>query len=224
MRIEYQGHVEVRPSYSHVGYISAMPMPGVFKANSAAAGVFIGLALLFVVAARRIAGRGKDALHLLGFLACVAVAGAAAIACVLALTHYDLTPPFTLTMQRMEHLSEATETFAKQHKRLPTQTEWSQLASPTDQIDGWGHRLVYETVNPFADRDGQSYQVKVGEQTQHICGPVSSVSFGADGLFGTRDDLERADVALGPLRYRNVNLTTFVHARTPRPRVTANAY
>jgi hypothetical protein len=217
MRIEYQGHVEVTPSYSHVGYISAQAMPSVFERNSTFAGAYLGLALLSVVAARRVARARKGILPMLGFLVCLAAAFGGTTGFVLSMKHYDLTPEFVLTIQRMERLSEATERFASQHRRLPSQMEWSRLAAPEDYRDAWGEPFVYKMERHYADKAGQAYQIEIAEAMRRQTGRLSNAGFGLDGLFGTEDDIVYGAVdATGPLRYRKVDLTTFPHARAPR--------
>lgn len=217
MRIEYQGHVEANPSYSHVGYLSAAQVPSVFKADQSGAWVFLGLALLCAVSARRLAARGRGALLGLGVVACLVAAGAAAVAFASSLRHYELTPAFTLTVQRLERLSEATDNFERQHKRLPTQQEWSRLGTPEDHEDAWGNAFVYTLENRFADRDGRPYGIMVAEASHSMPGRLSSAAFGRDGLIGTEDDCQAAGSILGNLKHHGIDLTTFPHGRTPRP-------
>jgi hypothetical protein len=197
MRVEQQGHIEVQPTYQHVGYTSATvqwQLPGDHIVYFTGPLLAIGLLLLTAgLVCARYAGRRA------------APRGGAIVLCVLATLVVlaseptvrrmpTLSAPGYETLYRLEEACALTEEWEAELGRPPTPEEWaSRMSGRQCGLDARGRPLRYEVRDTASTRDGQWYRISVGpwpagERTDDGAWHAQSDYLGPDGLFGTPDD------------------------------------
>lgn len=239
MRIEYQGHVQARPAYQHVGYTVAALGDGTHAqvGNGLYLALAIGLALAALVAARVL--RPAWRYWLAGaLLLCGVCAAARAVS---EARYVRVCRPYYLTLYRLERLSAATEDWSAAHGgRLPTPEQWRREIAgrplpgwrdPYQARSGDGRPLCYATLKePYgavlygADK-GQALEalprfvIWVPDEARPreprpASAELTNWHFGLDGLAGTADDELNFR---GAPRHRDLHPGWHPHGRLPRP-------
>lgn len=204
MRIEYQGTVEARPPFQHVGYVASLVLGTEYRrvgiGDTVGAGLAaVGLALALMAVRRRRAPRARNAA-----IALAAVLALGAVVCFAADTsdfvlHHRLSPRFAATLLSLEQLVAQTDRVARDLRRSPTPREW--YAQFGEVKDAWGNGFVYRSRHTYQMvGDGRGYEILSTnghgtpdrEDLERDYGwMVLSVWLGPDGVAGTSDDYER---------------------------------
>jgi len=200
VRVEYQAAVSVPATFQHAGYISAAAMDAYTgRVMSALPAAWLSGAVLLVALALLVGRRSRGALFMTLTALLVVAGGLCGLrAIVVAATcPHAAEPRFADTLYRMEGACAATEAWARDHGRLPTEAEWSDLAAGQPWArDGWDYPFVYQRIEK-PEHDNQKYAiVSVMERDgrkPHNSGEaqmweVPSWWMGPDGLYGTADD------------------------------------
>jgi hypothetical protein len=221
MRIEQQGHIEVQPTYQHVGYASAMvqwQFLGERVVGFSASFLGLGLVLLTagLMCARR--ARASDAMRAGAVSFCFL--GVIAVVCSVANIRHmpTLGAPYYQTLYNIEYACALTEQWEAELGRPPTPEEWaSRMSGQTCRSDGWGEPLEYAVLPERCPCDGQRYVVfrsgwrRDGDDLRACFRAIDSSVLGRDGLFGTRDD---AGMLRTPGDWREPG--RYAHGREPR--------
>ncbi len=215
MRIQYQGIVEARPTYMHVGYMVAYPKPSRVYSYPGAPGAIVhvsaavalaGIVLFLRLLRVRGTKRAHASLPALLLAACLTGAGAIGALCAMRLPKAALSPGFATTLCRMERLGAQTDAFAREHRWLPTPEQWQQTFGETrDATDGWFFPFRYGLLQA-PGFDGQYYRITSGGAWE-----VVSDWLGRDGVAGTADDHPRLQKILA-----GAGLKQLQHGRQPR--------
>lgn len=240
MRIEYQGHVQAKTYFTHVGYVSAGMTVGGDIRTDPLSGLYLGggvlLLVLSLIAARSLKSRWRWLLAALLILAGVGsgLRGYARSSCVI------ISPPYYLTLYRIEKLSAQTEEWVKRHGRAPTRAEWEAMHPGQESQDGWGRPLRYQPLAKLGEhRPIYMRRADTTNLMTHfgfvIWWPVlkptsdwpderelTNWHFGADGLFDTEDD--EPALHWGGFRHKQLDPNRYPHARAPRTGGIANAH
>lgn len=244
MRIEYQGVIEVRPSYQHVGYLAAAMMYDSRTSGGVVPPLFIGSGLMLLLIGAMVTRRMRSGWRWVVLTVAVLGVAALGVASARMAATVEVAPEFYVTMYRLEALDAQTEAWTAQHKRPPTAAEWRKLAA-SNALDGWGKLFEYRQTDGswpcvlafspngrdapiglgyviWSERAGATGQGSHGGPGPHI-GDLSNWHFGADGLFGTTDDERnfRGNLKLG--RHKHLDPRKYPHARVARE-VTPDAH
>lgn len=182
MRIEYEGVIEQQPTYQHVGYFSAANVRLVNgKTDFPLVAGLATAALVFALVAARLVHRGSRK----GGIAAGAVA-LAAVGCALAVglqpfepASFEAITPNMSTYSRLMDPASRVESYRKRHGGLPSELP---LREP-DEGSG-RHRGVWDTNR---DAWGREFRYTVTGEGEDQSFEIRSA--GADGEFGTADDL-----------------------------------
>lgn len=237
MRIEYQGHVQAKTYYTHVGYISAALAESAAAPPNSVPPMLMGAGTLLLVLGLVVAGRAKRYGRWLAG-ACIAAALASfGFAVWNAIATPSLSPSFYVTLYRLERLCAETEAWTAAHRRPFTEAEWRAAHRGVEARDGWGRRFTYGTFplkdrsveNLFFDDPPGSYEAakELGyviisdgaTDKPHSMRSVCSWYLGDDGLFGTVDD-----ASILKYVFRRISPNRYAHARAPRTGGIADAH
>ncbi len=199
MRIEAQGHVEVQPTFAHVGYISAMADGVYFETRVTPSAITAGLCLLSLVCA--LAASRKSAKRLQWTLGLLAAGAVVIPGCAYLRGRPELTlaPDYHRSLVCLERAVEFTDGWIEELGRAPAPEEWSaRVASEDWAVDPWGGQLRYELLDEPSRDDGRAYVVTAGRQTgrpevDRATWGIPSSDLGRDGVFGTPDDRGRLE-------------------------------
>ena len=182
VRIEYEGIVEQQPTYSHVGYFSAANARIVNgESDFPLAAGLATTALVFALVAARLVGRGsRKGGIVVGVLALVAAGGVIALGLKpFQPASYEAITPNITTYWRLQDHAFQVESYRDRHGAFPSELPLREhdkdarrsLGIWNTNRDAWGREFRYTVTG---ESDDQSFEVR---------------SAGADGKFGTPDDL-----------------------------------
>lgn len=200
MRIEYQGTIEVRPPYQHVGYTAACVLGSEYRRLEIGDMVGSALAILgLALALASIRGRGTGRLKALTLPAMgVLTVGAVVAFCCgtsTAVQQEYLSPRFAATLVTIERLTAQTDVLVAQLRRVPSEEEWQ--AAVGEPRDAWGQRIAYHAPPTWKiGRDARGYEILStnGGGRPRPGGAMGNGSMvlstwlGSDGRIGTADD------------------------------------
>ena len=180
MRIEYEGVVEQQATYSHVGYVSVASTrmnsePGAQAGLGIAA---LGLMLALMAYGRRSRRTASIGIGIVGLL--MLVSGGLLAATRGGATEKYYPSPYTETSYRLHSFNHLLNAFVERGDDLPAElprreVEDFQTAGDVDDpnLDAWGR--PFKCVRDMPEEFGRPYNV---------------ISAGADGEFGTVDDID----------------------------------
>jgi hypothetical protein len=196
MRIEYQGQVQARTYYMHVGYISAAMSedPRYAPQSTPTAAGAMGLAVLVLLASVMVARRAKS---LWGRGLAVALFAAAVCTGVQAV-RLTLHPVVTVkqrvatTLYRLEELSAVADGWLAVHGRPPSPIEWHDLTAGPEANDGFGQPFRYELFDP--DKCEFPLIEDINNQAGYKLVKWSGYVIYSKGGRGSRSELEFTDI------------------------------
>jgi hypothetical protein len=237
MRIEYQGQVQAKTYYMHVGYLSAGLAQGGDVHTDPLSGVYAGAGVLLLVLALIAARRVKSTWRWwIAVFLLLAALGSGLLAYSKA-RYVVISPQYYQTLYRMEELSAATEAWIDQNGRVPTVAEWQAMFPTTEMQDGWGKPLRYSQLAQWRERCLHCSEAtwSIMENYGYVIwwpvlnpdgdspapGELTNWHFGGDGLFGPADD---DYVFQSALKYKRLDPIRYPHGRTARTGGIAHAH
>ncbi len=190
MRIEYEGMVEQQPTYQHVGYLASAKTEIVgYEAHAVAPTLgFSVLALALLLITVRTYNRVHPFVTVLtvaGLVTCGALAVAWGTASTPIVEKYYLEPDLPTRDRLSEHASRI-EDELKQTGELPDTLIYRE---PSDR---WERKVVGTLEDPNLDAWGREFRYERYGEPNADGHRFSVISAGADGTFGTEDDLDRS--------------------------------
>lgn len=219
MDIEYEGLVEVQPTYQHVGYTAAAFDTDAYvnpahrtEINAWSGMAVLGMALALIVGRR--SGRTSAGAVAAAVLLGLALVGGAVALGIDRVPAGTMTPEFHGTLVKLERLVAETDAWVAEHGRPPTEDEWAAMHEEPPR-DGWGHPFEYTALDS-PNQDGRLYQItSLGEHRGHtdrLVWDIPSFWLGEDGRFGTDDDWRTLQFGL-----EGVDVERYQHHQHYRP-------